>query len=127
MSDNNLYAVFSKPPDGVSWDEYDRWYHMHCRENVQTPQFVGVQRYGVKPVVIGSGVGPSRSEVDPNAVPYNHLAVFQFRGDSTIEEVRSDLSGRVSRGDIVLPEWFNQVPFMTWACNPIDEYVRREG
>jgi hypothetical protein len=120
-NDNNLYAVFSKPPDGMSWDDYNAWYHRHCRENIQTPGFVGVKRYSIKPVVQGKGVGPSRTQVDPNVIPYNHLAVFQFQG--TIEDIRADLSGRVSRGDIVLPEWFNDVPFGTWACSPIDEFA----
>jgi hypothetical protein len=124
VSDNNLYAVFSRPPEGVSWEDYDRWYHMHCRENVQSRGMVAVQRYGVKPVVVGSGVGPSRSQVDPNAIPYNHLGLFQFQG--TIEDVRADLSRRVSGGDIVLPDWFNNVQFSTWACTPIDELVEHK-
>jgi len=120
---DNLYVVFSKPPDGISWDEYNRWYEHHARENVESPGFKGVQRYVVNPVVVGSGVGPSRAAVDEKSlpVPYSHLAVFEFEGDIT--DVRADLADRVARRDIVLPEWFNNVPFATWNCVPIDERI----
>jgi hypothetical protein len=118
---DNLYAVFSKPPDGVSWEEYDRWYGHHAVENVQSRAFNGVQRYAVNPVVIGSGVGPARSSVDPAAVPYNHLAVFEFRGD--IADVRGDLARRVQGGEIVLPNWFDGVPFASWNCVPLGDRI----
>ena len=29
----NLYLVLSRPPDGLSADEYDHWYDLHVREN----------------------------------------------------------------------------------------------
>jgi hypothetical protein len=117
----NLYVVFSKPPAGLSWEDYDRWYFDHGRENIESPGFKSVQRYRVDPVVVGSGVGPSRAAVDPAMlpVPYNHMAIFEVEGD--IADVRADLSRRVAGGDIVLPEWFNDVPFATWSAKPIDE------
>jgi hypothetical protein len=118
---DNLYVVFSKPPDGVSWDEYNRWYEHHARENIQTPGFKGVERYAVNPVVVGKGVGPSRASVDPGTIRYDHLAVFEFEGD--IADVRADLNRRVQSGDIVLPKWFNDVPFSTWNCISIDGHV----
>lgn len=118
---SNLYAVFSKPPENLSWDDYNKWYYDHCRENIRTPGFERVARYRVNPVVVGKGVGPSRAAVDPDTILYNHLAVFEFDGD--IADVRADLSQRVQGGDIVLPRWFNDVPFATWNCIPIEENV----
>jgi hypothetical protein len=120
----NLYVVFSKPPEGLSFDEYNKWYYDHCRENIRTPGFREVSRYQVKPVVHGKGVGPSRAAVDPDTILYNHMAVFEF--DGTIEDVRADLSRRVQGGDIVLPPWFNDVPFGTWSAEPIEEGVLPE-
>ena len=73
---------------------------------------------------MGKGVGPSRSAVDPETIVYSHLAVFDFDGD--IAEVRADLSRRVQDGDIVLPSWFNDVPFATWNAVPIEENVLPE-
>lgn len=118
---DNVYAVFSKPPEGVSWDEYDAWYGFHARENVQTPHFTGVQRYQVEPIVVGTGVGSKRSSVDPGAIRYQHLAVFEFKGE--IADVRAHLNSRVEGGDIVLPPWFMQVPFSTWSCKPLGDRI----
>ena len=120
----NRYVVFSKPPEGLSWEEYDKWYYDHCRENIRTPGFREVSRFKVNPVVVGKGVGPSRSAVDPDTILYNHLAVFDFDGD--IADVRAHLNQRVQSGDIVLPPWFNNVPFATWNAVPIEERVLPE-
>ena len=43
-----------------------------------------------------------------------------------IADVRADLSSRVQRGDIILPSWFNDVPFSTWNCVPIEQNVLPE-
>jgi hypothetical protein len=118
---DNVYAVFSKPPEGVSWGEYNAWYDLHARENVQTPYFTGVQRYQVEPIVVGSGVGSKRSSVDPGAVRYQHLALFEFQGN--IADVRAHLNSRVEAGEIVLPEWFMRVPFSTWSCSPLGDRI----
>jgi hypothetical protein len=67
--------------------------------------------------VVGTGVGSKRAAVDPDAVRYEHLAVFEFKGD--IADVRAHLNGRVEAGEIVLPQWFLQVPFSTWSCKPL--------
>ena len=45
----SLYLVFSKPPEGVTSDEYDRWYHGHVRENIETKGFLSAERYALKP------------------------------------------------------------------------------
>jgi hypothetical protein len=50
------------------------------------------------------------NEVDPDAIPYNHLAVFQFQG--TIEDIRTHLK----EGDTVL--------FTMWAG---DEFKEHKG
>ena len=41
----SLYLVFSKAPEGVTSDEYDRWYHGHVRENIETKGFLSAERY----------------------------------------------------------------------------------
>lgn len=117
---NKAYAVLSKPPEGISWDEYNQWYHHHARENAETPYFRNVQRYRVRPVVVGAGVGSKNSSIETGTTMYEHLAVFQFDGGS-IEDVRAHLNGRVESGEIALPEWFMRVPFSTWSCEPLEE------
>ena len=121
----NLYVVFSSPPEGVSWDEYNRWYDLHGRENILTRGFAGVTRYKVNRVVVGSRVAPKQFEAVGGAggamFDHNHMAVFEF--DGAIETVRADLLNRVERGDIVLPDWFDGIEFETWNGVPIGERV----
>ena len=51
---HNLYLVFSKPPTGVSSDEFHKWYPDHAQENIESPRFVSAQRYEVRRIVAGS-------------------------------------------------------------------------
>ena len=31
---------------------------------------------------------------------------------------RTDLNARIDRGDIRLPEWFGEIGFRSWTCEP---------
>jgi hypothetical protein len=105
----NLYLVFSAPPDGVSAEEYDRWYHHHIRENLEAPGFVAGQRFRLT----AGGAG--------NEVPHRHLALYEFEGD--ISRWRTNLDSRIASGDIVLPEFFPRITFGSWEATPVDERV----
>jgi hypothetical protein len=39
----NLHLVFSKPPEAISDDEYNRWYDFHLGEILVVPGFVSVR------------------------------------------------------------------------------------
>ena len=104
----NLYLVFSGPPEGVSAEKYDRWYHDHIRENLEAPGFVAGQRFRLEPSV-------------GKEAPHSHLALYEFEGD--IARWRTDLDERISSGAIVLPEFFPRIRFGSWECTPIDERV----
>jgi hypothetical protein len=103
---NDVYLVFSRPPAGVSAEEYDRWYRKHVRENVETPGFVSGTRFAVQPV---RGAAPA----------HTHLALYEYRGD--IMDLRAQLQRRIEAGGIVLPEWFPQIEFATFDCKSIDD------
>jgi len=104
----NLYLVFSAPPEGVSAEEYDRWYHHHIRENLEAPGFVAGQRFKLTP-----SVGQEH--------PHQHLALYEFNGD--IKRWQDNLNGRIKSGDIVLPDYFPRIRFGSWEATPIDERV----
>jgi hypothetical protein len=105
----NLYLVFSKPPEGISAEEYDRWYDHHVRENIVSPGFTSAKRFAVDPV--------------PDApVPFSHLALYEYEGEDQ-SVWRADLTRRVETGEIVLPEWFGQIHFGSWDCKPIGQRV----
>jgi hypothetical protein len=105
---DNLYLVLSKPPDGVSAEEYDRWYHHHVRENIVSPGFVSARRYAIEP-----------TQEEP--VRLSHLALYEYEGDMSVW--RTDLTRRIEAGEIVLPEWFGGIRFSSWNCIPLEDRV----
>jgi hypothetical protein len=102
----NLYLVFSKPPDGMAAADYDRWYHEHVRENIETPGFLSGSRFALEQA---RGEGPG----------FSHLALYEYEGD--YDPIRRGLEERIERRDIVLPDWFGQITFGAWRCAPVDE------
>ncbi|HEY4277296.1 MAG TPA: hypothetical protein VGM91_03690 [Conexibacter sp.] len=111
MSDR-LYLVFSAAPEGVAPDEYDRWYHRHVRENIEVEGFRAARRYTAQPV-----------RGDGAAVP-GHLALYEYEGDIAV--LRRRLAERLERGEIVLPEWFDRIPFASWDCAAIEPRVQAD-
>ena len=107
----NLYLVFSERPGRISDEQYHTWYTDHAQENIESPGFLSAQRYRVREVVSGEATGPEQ-----------HLTVYDYEGPMTTW--RTDLSARIQRGDVVLPEWFKEIKFSSWACEPTGELLR---
>jgi tRNA A37 threonylcarbamoyladenosine biosynthesis protein TsaE len=105
-----LYLVFSRPPERISEDEYLRWYEEHARENIESPGFISTQRYSVR---------PSRGD----ATPLTHLALYEYEGDEA--DWRADLERRMAEGEIVLPEWFDEITFESWDCSALTDRIER--
>lgn len=105
---DNLYLVFSNPPDGVSAEEYDRWYDHHVRENIVSPGFLSAQRFALTPA----------RDAPPG---FSHLALYEYAGD--MELWRADLDRRIGSGDIVLPEWFGGIKFGSWSAAPLTDRI----
>ncbi len=107
----NLYLVFSKPPETVSAADYDRWYAEHVRENIRSPGFLSARRYALE---------PSQAE----RVAFSHLALYEYEGETS--RWRADLTRRIETGEIVLPDWFGGIQFSSWSCRPIEGPVLPE-
>ncbi|HEV7642107.1 MAG TPA: hypothetical protein VGO39_14670 [Gaiellaceae bacterium] len=105
----NLYLVFSKRPETIPADEYDRWYEEHAQENIESPGFVNARRF-------------SLNQVNGPAQPFEHLAVYEFAGE--MERWRSDLTRRIETRDVVLPAWFPQIQFGSWECSPVSPLLQ---
>jgi hypothetical protein len=108
---DNVYLVFSRPPEDLPPDEYDRWYDLHIRENIVSPGFVSAQRFAVRPV-------------RETPVAYSHLALYSYRGE--MGSWRTDLDARLDRGEIVLPDWFDGIRFSTWDGVPLTDRIQPE-
>ena len=99
----NLYLVFSKRPEAVSAEDYDRWYEAHAQENIESPDFLSARRFNLTPQRGNEG-------------PFQHLALYEYAG--TQERWRTSLNERIESGDVKLPEWFPQIEFGAWDCEP---------
>jgi hypothetical protein len=123
---SNLYLVFGAPPEGVTAEEFDGWYHGHVRENILVPGFIAGQRFAVDQTMTGSRVSPGTFESDIGRPgeprPFSHMAMYEYSG-RTIEELRSDLFARIDSGETVLPTWFDRVKWMTWNCRAVEDRV----
>jgi hypothetical protein len=101
----NLYLVFSTPPDGFSWPEYDRWYGYHVREHIlRVPGFLSASRFEVTPWTDKPG-------------GFRHLSVYEYEGE--MDAWMTDLVDRMDTGVIELPEWFPAIRFGSWDCRPL--------
>lgn len=108
MANNNRYLVFSKPPEGLSASEYDRWYDLHVRENIVSPGFVSARRFAVTPATGTPG-------------PFTHLALYEYAGE--MSTWRTDLTARIESREIVLPDWFPEIQFGSWDCRPLSGLI----
>ena len=107
---DHAYLVFSRPPEGTSFEEFSRWYEDHVAENLQVPGLVAGRRFRVEEVRPG---GDASTGIDAAAGP-RHLALYE--ATETIEEVRAALAGAIAEGLITRPDWFPQISFTSLDC-----------
>jgi hypothetical protein len=115
-----LQLVFSRPPEGVSDEEFNRWYDAHLDEILSVPGYVSAQRFRIDPGV-----------VDPAApAPYRYLAVYEVEGDFetlAAELEQASLGTKESYAELKevdasgppLPDWWDAVTFASWNCEPV--------
>jgi hypothetical protein len=120
----NLHIVFSRRPDGVSEEEFNRWYDAHLPEILATPGFVAARRFRLEPVV-----------QDAEApVPFGYLAVYEVEGDpdaALAEMAKLGLGSKDSYAELKevdssgpeLPGWWDDVRFASWNCIALGDRV----
>jgi hypothetical protein len=110
----NIHIVFSKPPDRISDEEFNRWYDPHLDEILVVPGFVSAQRYRMEAMVKKPGT----------SVPYGFLSLYELEGD--VGKIMADLDEEAASGRMDLPEWFPEISFASWNCYPLGEKVARK-
>jgi len=107
----NLHLVFSKPPEGVSDEDYSQWYDFHLGEILAVPGFAAARRYRLQTV---------KGEWTPSA--HRYLSAYELDGEP--EDVMAGLARDVASGRLQLPGWFPQITFASFNCyahgNPTD-------
>jgi hypothetical protein len=99
----NLHLVFSKPPEHISNEEYNRWYDHHLREILAVPGFVAARRYRLQTV---------KGEWTPSA--HRHLSAYEIEGHP--KDVMAELAKEAASGRMQLPDWFPQITFASFNC-----------
>jgi len=119
----NLHLVFSTPGEGVSDEEFDRWYEQHLDEILSMPGFHSAQRYRLEPAVVDEGT----------SFPFRHLVVYQVDDDTRklmqdMEDAQlvtaDSYEDRKAEGDDEgpeLPSWWSQVRFHSFNAIAIGE------
>lgn len=106
----NLHIVFSKPPDGMSDEEFNNWYDPHLDEILVVPGFVSARRYRMEPAVTQQG-----------AIPYRFLSLYEIEGDTG--QIMADLDAEAASGRMLLPPWFPEITFSSWNCFSLGDRV----
>jgi hypothetical protein len=120
----SLHIVFSRPPEGISEEEFNRWYDAHLPEILSIPGFVSARRFRLESVV----------EDATAPTPFRYLALYEIEGDpETVmaEMEKLSLGSKDSYAELKqvdssgpdLPDWWDEVGFASWNCIPIGDRV----
>ena len=120
----NLHIVFGQPPEGISDEEFNRWYDAHLGEILAVPGFVSAQRFRLDPVVSDTAA----------PAPFRYLALYEIDGDPAAAIAELERSGMGSKDSyaaskevdsrsLELPSWWNEVRFASWNCVALGERV----
>ena len=112
MADHE-YVVLSKPPEGVSAQDYNAWYDGHMREILELPGFVSAQRSALT-------LRGSRGE----ALPYEYLVRYGIDGD--LDETLAGLRRAVAAGELYFPDWFKDIRTAGFQVEPVTDTVLAE-
>jgi len=111
MADHEL-VVLSRPPDGVSDDEYSDWYEIHVREVLALPGFVAAQRLTLQ-------------FVSATKEPAERFTFFtRYEIDGPFEDAWRELRAAVDGGRMTFSEWFGRVESQGWRGTPIGTTIR---
>jgi hypothetical protein len=108
---HQLHLVFSRRPDAISEEDYNKWYDFHLSEILAVPGFVSARRYALAPDVVE----------ERNPVQFTHLSLYETEGD--VDDVMKALWADSSQGGMDLPDWFKDVHFASWNASALGERV----
>jgi hypothetical protein len=103
----NVCLVFSKPPEGLSADEFGRWYEGHVGDILRVDGFRAARRFNLE---------AARGDTSPTMYP--HLSLYAIDGDAG--EALARLDEAVAAGDVPLPDWFGGIRFASFFGSPLE-------
>jgi hypothetical protein len=108
--------VFSRPPSGVSDEEFIAWYDGHLPEILRIPGFVAAQAFRLEEFITHPD----------HPVPFSFMTAYEFHG--TAEEAMAGIAGLRTSGGMDLPDWFDRFEdercLISWNCIPVTARAR---
>lgn len=114
MADHEL-VVLSRPPDGVTDDDYNDWYETHVREILALPGFVAAQRATLEFV---------SATTEP---PHRFTFLTRYEICGPFEDAWRALRAAVDGGHMTFSDWFGGVQSEGWRSTPVGERVTADA
>lgn len=112
---DHLYLVFSTAPPILGEEEYVAWYGDHLAGNLTAEGFLTGWRFRLEQVVR-----------DPaSSAESTHLALYEVEGE--LASLRAALQAARDAGAVPIPEWFHQVPFVSFDAGSLGARVAAKG
>jgi hypothetical protein len=108
-----VHIVFSRPPQGVSEEQYDGWHETHVARALGMPELAAVARYALVPA-LDEPAEPDR---------FTRAAVYEI--DVSTPEASAAVVARLSSGRTDLPDWFAEVHVSSWLGRPLGQRIGR--
>jgi hypothetical protein len=103
----NICLVFSKPPEWLGAEEFDRWYQYHVGDILAVEGFETARRFA-----LDTAVGSTSPTM------YSHLALYGVAGDPA--QALATLGRATESGAVPLPDWFGEVRFASFVGHALE-------
>jgi len=106
-----IYVVFSRHPQLVTEEDYDRWHGMHISQVLGVPGFAAATRYELVPAL----------DEPAEADRFTRASVYEMQVSA--REAMAALADTVSSGRMDLPDWFGKIHVASWLAHPLGPRV----
>jgi hypothetical protein len=110
-----VYIVFSRRPQVVTKELYDRWYEAHISQVLGVPGFAVAARYDLVPAL------------DEPAEPDRYTSAAIYEIELSAPEAMAALAAELSSGRMDLPDWFGEIRFSSWLADPLGQRIELGG
>jgi hypothetical protein len=109
----DIHIVFSRHPQVVTDEQYDRWHQAHISQVLGVRGFAAAARYELVPAL------------DEPAEPDRFTRAVIYELDVGAGEATATLAAEVSSGQLDLPDWFGQIHVSSWLAHPLGQRIGR--
>jgi hypothetical protein len=108
-----VLVVFSRRPQVVTAEQYDRWHETHIAHILAVPGFAAAAGYDLVPALDGPAE-PDR---------FTRAAIYEIAVSAT--EAMAALAAGLSSGHLDLPDWFGEIHVSCWLAHPLGQRLER--